>query len=164
MFTKIWNWCFGTPTPKVLPEALPTLVLPAAVPPTYDAEASAIMGRSLFHKILLEEAESSLKEEREFLNSDAFEHALRKAFRHSITNKSLISAQDLGIKEGMVIPFFKVFSEICKERNIIVTMNSQYIDVDKPSFNAAFMAIKKETHDNLIDDKVRQMHSIGIYR
>ena len=162
MFTKLWNYLFGKSTPPTLPEATTPLLESVS---SYVENYPVTGGRSLFHKLLLEEAENHLKEEREFLNSSAFDEAIRRAFKYSLTNRDkLIGASDLGIKESLILVFYKVFAELCKENNIKVYLNTKYIAVDGDSFHAAIEALQEDTHEHLINDKIRQMYSVGIYR
>jgi len=154
MFTKIWNYLFGRTTPA------------PALPPAPPVEEPAYPGFNVFHALLLEEASKRLEREKEYLASDKLFKALRRATAYMMSHDDIfMSARDIDIPEDMMALFYSVFSKLCQEQKIKCELTSgKYIRVDKGTFDAVLISLQDEARGTMIDDKVRQMYSVGIYR
>lgn len=131
-------------------------------------EFSALPPKSIIEIIsdsFLEEAERQLKRDLEFLHSDQFVSALKKAMIYiQVNHNALIGYSDVGINRIDMSIFCEAFLTYCKMNNIKASMKDACISVDKDSFDIAINKLIKEKREYLINDKIKNMLHVGVYR
>lgn len=121
---------------------------------------------NMFTSLLLEEAQTRLKTEQDFLRSDKFKGAVRKAIKKALREPNqFIGYMDVEIdKEAMPI-FCELMVKLCEDNNVKAkSIDSKYLEINSDSLKKLLKEIQEAERNRCIDDTLKGMFQTGIYR